>query len=54
MAIHMKSNEYMRRYARILLGAGILLGPLVSDSTDLSDMWPLLLTWFNFNPIMDK
>ena len=21
---------------------------------DIKDQWPLLLTWFNFNPSMDK
>ena len=24
------------------------------STVDMDDLWPLLLTWFNFNPNMDK
>ena len=24
------------------------------NEKDISDQWPILLTWFNFNPSMDK
>ena len=27
---------------------------IILKSRELFDQWPLLLTWFNFNPSMDK
>ena len=26
----------------------------IANTVDTEHLWPLLLTWFNFNPSMDK
>ena len=31
-----------------------LLGVQIDERLSSDDHWPLLLTWFNFNPSMDK
>ena len=43
-------------YRVILYGSPKLLRDWRPNNqyTEVSDQWPLLLTWFNFNPSMDK
>ena len=32
----------------------VIIDETWDNDVEYSDLWPLLLTWFNFNPSMDK